>query len=178
MKYKNGGNSMNEVFAKPAVGAIIEKEENGEKYILIQTRQKENAGTQNGMLEIPAGKIREYENIFDTLRREVMEETGLSITEIVGENDIIEDDLSGYKVITYSPFSITQNLSGGYSLIVQVFICKAKGNLVKETNETKDIHWITVDELKDLYINNRKALWPIHVNAIKKYLKKEKKYDT
>lgn len=33
---------MKEVFAKPTVGAIIEKKENGKDYILIQTRQKEN----------------------------------------------------------------------------------------------------------------------------------------
>ncbi len=61
---------MRETFAKPAVGAIIEKSEKGERYILIQERQKENGGIENGMLELPAGKIREFENIFDALRRE------------------------------------------------------------------------------------------------------------
>ena len=161
---------MKEVFAKPAVGAIIEKKENGQKYILIQTRQKKDAGIENGMLEIPAGKIREYENIFETLRREVKEETGLTITEIMGEQDIIEDDVTGYKVITFVPFCSTQNLSGGYSIVLQTFICKAKGIPLANTNETNNIHWISIDELKDLYINNRTSFYPLHVNAIKKYL--------
>jgi len=31
------------------------------------------------MIEIPAEKIREYESVFDALRREVWEETGLNI---------------------------------------------------------------------------------------------------
>lgn len=69
-----------EKFAIPCVAAIIEKIINNEKYILIQTRQKENGAETNGMLEVPAGKIREYENIFEALRREVREETGLTIT--------------------------------------------------------------------------------------------------
>ncbi|MEF2562499.1 MAG: hypothetical protein UI647_06930 [Negativibacillus sp.] len=48
-----------EVFAKPCVGAIIEKIIGNERHILIQTRQKEDGNETNGMLEIPAGKIRE-----------------------------------------------------------------------------------------------------------------------
>ena len=51
---------MMEIFVKPAVGAIIEKSENGCNYLLIQERRKENGGTENGLLEIPAGKIRDY----------------------------------------------------------------------------------------------------------------------
>ena len=75
-----------EKFAIPCVAAIIEKIINNEKYILIQTRQKEDGAETNGMLEIPAGKIREYENVFVALRREVKEETGLTITKILGED--------------------------------------------------------------------------------------------
>lgn len=50
-----------EIFAKPCVGAIIEKVIGNDKYILIQTRQKEDGDETNGMIEIPAGKIREYD---------------------------------------------------------------------------------------------------------------------
>nr|WP_314654365.1 NUDIX domain-containing protein [uncultured Fusobacterium sp.] len=75
-----------EKFAIPCVAAIIEKIVNNEKYILIQTRQKEDGAETNGMLKIPAGKIREYENVFVALRREVKEETGLTITKILGED--------------------------------------------------------------------------------------------
>ena len=62
-----------EKFTVHCVAAIIEKILNTEKYILIQTRQKEDGAETNGMLEIPAGKIREYENIFEALKREVKE---------------------------------------------------------------------------------------------------------
>lgn len=56
-----------EKFVIPCVAAIIEKIVNNEKYILMQTRQKEDGTETNGMLEIPAGKIREYENIFELI---------------------------------------------------------------------------------------------------------------
>ena len=84
----------NEIFAKPCVGAIIEKTIDGEKYMLIQTREKEDGQETNGMIEIPAGKIREYEDVFSALRREVWKETGLRITSIQGADDVTYNDLN------------------------------------------------------------------------------------
>ena len=86
-----------EKFAIPCVAAIIEKIVNNEKYILIQTRQKEDGAETNGMLEIPAGKIREYKNVFVALRREVKEETGLTITKILGEDRQVSKILRNIK---------------------------------------------------------------------------------
>ncbi len=50
-----------ELLAKPGVGGIIEKKINGIDYILIQERYKEDAGTEAGLIEIPAGKIRAFD---------------------------------------------------------------------------------------------------------------------
>ena len=86
----DGTHRIKEIFAIPCVGAIIEKVISNEKYILIQTRQKEDGNETNSMIEIPAGKIREYENIFLALRREVWEETGLKITQIYGEDSTVD----------------------------------------------------------------------------------------
>ena len=63
-----------ELFSKPGVGGIIEKNISGIDYILIQDRYKDDAKSESGLIEIPAGKIREFENIFDCLRREIWEE--------------------------------------------------------------------------------------------------------
>ena len=137
-----------EKFTVPCVAAIIEKIVNNEKYILIQTRQKEDGAETNGMLELPAGKIREYENIFEALRREVKEETGLSITKILGEDNQISNFIKGNEVISYTPYCITQNLSGAYSIILNTFLCETKGELLTETNESQNIHWIKIEEFK------------------------------
>ena len=113
---------LNEIFAKPCVGAIIEKTIEEEKYILVQTRQKEDGNETNGMLEIPAGKIREYEDIFSTLRREVFEETGLKITKIYGEESSISSTTGNVTTLSFEPYCITQNLSGAYSIILNTLL--------------------------------------------------------
>lgn len=161
---------MKEVFAKPAAGAIIEATVHQQKCILIQERQKENGGLENGMLEIPAGKIREYENIYDALRREVWEETGLHLTEIQGEKDAVVCTVNGYKVISYQPYCSSQNLSGGYALIVQTFLAKAEGTLLEQTNETTHIRWITLEKCRDMIIKSPEAFYPMHLNTLRKYL--------
>ena len=142
-----------EKFAIPCVAAIIEKIVNNEKYILIQTRQKEDGAETNGMLEIPAGKIREYENIFEALKREVKEETGLTITKILGEDRQISNLIDGNEVISYTPYCVTQNLSGVYSIILNTFLCEAEGELLSETNESQNIHWMKIEDLKKILKN-------------------------
>ncbi|NMM63619.1 NUDIX domain-containing protein [Clostridium sp. P21] len=160
-----------EKFAKPAVGAIIEKEIDGEKFILVQERQKEYGGKENGMLEIPAGKIREYENVFEALRREVKEETGLIITKINGEECSAQSCVNGNKVISFQPYCVTQNLSGAYSLILNTFLCEAEGVLAESTDETQNIHWQKADFILDMLKTNPDSFFLMHVNALKKYFK-------
>lgn len=62
------------------VSAIIERERGGEREVLVQTRWKPEQDPQySGTLEIPAGGIHVYENVYDAITREVLEETGLQI---------------------------------------------------------------------------------------------------
>lgn len=88
-----------EQFSIPGAGGIIVKEINYEKNILIQTRIKPNAPCEDGLLEIPAGKIRAFESIFNTLKREIKEETGLDVVEILGENLSMDADFKTKKNI-------------------------------------------------------------------------------
>ena len=161
---------MKETFALPAVGAIIVKHVENEEYILVQTREKNSDDGTDGLLEIPAGKIREYENIFEALKRKVWEETGLHITKIHGEEESQVIDVDGNKTILFNPYCVTQNLSGAYSLILSTFLCEAEGELLKKTNETEDIHWMRRDELKVIVANNPEKIFLMHVNALRKYL--------
>ena len=98
---------MKETFAIPAVGAIIVKKTENEEYILVQNRKKNNGDGMDGLLEIPAGKIREYENVFEALRREVWEETGLHLTKIQDEEESKFLDVNGNKTIIFSPYCVT-----------------------------------------------------------------------
>lgn len=159
-----------EVFAKPCAGAIIEKIIDGERHILLQTRQKSGGGDTNGMLEIPAGKIREYEDVFSTIRREVREESGLTVTKIYGEEFSTVTHIGNVKTLSFEPFCITQNLSGAYSIILNTFICEAEGEPLSSTDETQNIGWVNISEVRRIVEDEPQRVFFMHINALKKYL--------
>lgn len=159
-----------ETFAIPCVGAIIKKDIAEEEYILIQERQKGDDRDTNGLIEFPAGKIREYENVYDTLRREVKEETGLSITKIYGEDDIVFYNESSSEILSFEPFCITQNLKDIYSIVLHTFLCEGDGDILKKSDESQNIRWIKKTELKKKVIANPECFFQMHINALRKYL--------
>ena len=168
---------MTELFSKPAAGGIIEKVVDGEVYILMQERDKGN-DLEEGMIEIPAGKIREFENIYDCLRREIFEETGLEVTYIQGEEEAEIIEHNGYKVINYTPFSCSQNVAGEYPIMVQVFICRASGEALNGSDESRNIRWVSLTELGNMLRDKEESFYPMHISTLKKYLKsKEQKRD-
>lgn len=162
-----------ETFAIPGAGGIIEKVEGNVNYILIQERFKEDSPQENGLIEIPAGKIRAFESIYDCLRREVKEETGLDVINIDGENEAEICELNGYRTINYTPFSSTQNLQGAYPIMVQVFICRVAGELKEESDEARNFRWITLKELSDRLENKPDKFYPMHTITLKKYLREK-----
>ena len=159
-----------EVFAKPCVGAIIEKSIGGIPHILLQTRQKPDGDETNGKLEIPAGKIREYESVFDALRREVQEETGLRVTGIREEESAGRIQFCGAGTISMEPFCVTQNLSGAYSILLLTFICEAEGELLERSDETEDIRWMPVSEVRRILAEEPERFFFMHLHALRKYL--------
>lgn len=160
----------NEVFANPCVGAIIEKSIDGIPHILLQTRQKPGGDETNGKLEIPAGKIREYESVWDALRREVREETGLRVTEIRGEDAVSAVCSGGAQTIAVEPFCVTQNLSGAYSILLLTFICQAEGELLERTEETEEIRWVPVSAVERMVREEPERFFFMHLQGLRKYL--------
>jgi len=159
-----------ERFSIPGVGGIIEREMGGTKNILMQTRIKTNAPHENGLIEIPAGKIRAFENIFQALKREIREETGLEVVEIQGENSSTIYEGSSYKVVNFTPFSCSQNLIGDYPIMVFVFICKVKGELLPFSDESQDYKWMSLEEVKRIVEDSPQSLYPMHVDTLRKYI--------
>ena len=161
---------MIEKFQIPGVAGIIEREELNDKQILIQERVKSDAPKEKGLIEIPAGRIREFENIFNALRREVFEETGLTVTEISREktSDLICQN--GYKVIGYEPFFVSQNLEGAYPILVITFLCKAEGDTLLKSDESENIKWISIRELDNTLRNHPEKFYPMHISSLRKYL--------
>ncbi len=161
---------MREKFAIPGVGGLITKNEDGVEYILLQDRSKKGSESEEGLIEIPAGKIREYENIFDCLRREIFEETGYIVQNIVGEKESTIISCNGYEVLSYEPFNSSQNLTGNYPIMVQIFLCQIKedNEIHSGSDESKNIRWMKKTELKELLVQRNK-FYPMHINTLGKF---------
>ena len=94
----------------------------------------------------------------------------MTITRILGEDRQISNLIDGNEVISYTPYCVTQNLSGAYSIILNTFLCEAEGELLTETNESQNIHWIKIEELRRFLKNNPEKIFLLHINALQKYL--------
>jgi 8-oxo-dGTP pyrophosphatase MutT (NUDIX family) len=152
----------------PFVGAIIEKEIEGKRYVLIQKRQKMTDPIYSGSVEIPGGKFRAYEDVYETLKREVKEETGLSVTVINGEERRLSVKNRGDESVLIEPFCVTQMKNGPF--IGLIFLCQAEGKLLIKTNESSDIRWMEYTKLRDLVIKNQEKIYTVFLGPLKKYL--------
>ncbi len=159
-----------EHFSIPGAGGIIVKRIDNTEHVLLQERCKPDASKEHGLLEIPAGKVRAFECIFDTLKREIKEETGLNVTQILGENLSSVYEGNSYKVINFVPFSCSQNIEGTYPIMVFVFVCNVEGELLPFSNESKNYKWVSVKEMKILLNKNHELFYPMHVDTLKKYV--------
>lgn len=156
------------------VSAILEKQEAGKRMIFIQTRWKpQTSPTYTGLFEIPAGGIDGYENVYDALRREVKEETGLEITKII-------DDYHGAAIEScphdishvFRPFLCQQVLetNGGLPWIGFVFRCEAEGTPVAQPDEARDPQWMAVEELERLLQQNPEKFFPLQLTTLLDYV--------
>lgn len=140
-------------FALPFVAGIIEREYNGQRQFLIQTRQDGRNAIYNGTFEFAAGSLDKlYENVYKTLAHEIKEETGLILKRII--NDSQTGVISAQKsdaAFGFRPFCCLQQLREGAPWVGFVFRCEVEdGEPRGQEGETKNVRWIGEQELKML----------------------------
>lgn len=128
----------------PVVWAIIEKEENWEKYILIQTRWKPWT-EYHDTIETPVWRIEDWENIFVSLYREIKEECNLEISHINKQEANVWTNS-----IWFNPLYCTQQLADWLPRIMFGFVCKCIWELKHQEEETRNPRRIKVSDLPKL----------------------------
>lgn len=161
------------------VSAILEKNINNKPHIFIQTRWKpKTSPTYSGMIEIPAGGVEPYENVYEAICREVKEETGLTITKFINnfQSEISENRIHD-KNHVFSPFICQQSLktNGGLPWVGFVFRCEVTGEINIQKKEAKDPRWISIDELKKILKKHPETIFPLQYPVLKHYLSTIKK---
>lgn len=151
---------------------IIERGKGKSLQVLVQTRWKYSDARHSGFLEIPGGHIKLGETVFDALKREVKEETGLSITSIYPNKKVSVKGNDSDEGIAFVPFC-GQTFKGS-SRIGFVFLAKAKGKLIpKGVRDAKESHWVSFKELKELV--KKKKFWSYDLAALKYYIQEKEK---
>ncbi|MCL2545715.1 MAG: NUDIX hydrolase [Oscillospiraceae bacterium] len=134
--------------------AIIIKNENDNEMVLVQRCFRTGIPKH---FEFPGGCNEWGESIIDTLKREVMEEVGLTVTKIYG----VEHHSDTNDVETFMPYSVyfgkqgwtfkSGELEGERGKSVGVhFKCEAIGTPLENGDKTVDIQWVTPKELRAL----------------------------
>jgi 8-oxo-dGTP diphosphatase len=161
---------------RAVVSAIIEKVEDGKRYIFMQTRWKPQASpTYLGVLEIPAGGIDGYENAYDAVKREVNEETGLIITRFIDDEQTpVMYARPGDASIAFRPFLCQQVLetNGGLPWVGFVFRCEAEGEIVMQSTEAKDPRWVSVEELDGIIRTTPEKIFSLQLATLRYYIDK------
>jgi 8-oxo-dGTP diphosphatase len=125
--------------------AIIERETTAGVEIVLQTRNKPAEGGK--YLELPGGRIEEFESLIEGLKREVREETGLELIYIQGSNTKVDAQSQDTNVECLQPFAVYQTTKGPVDTMGVYFRCQATGELLAVGHETENIQWLPVQQI-------------------------------
>lgn len=156
------------------VSAILEKRDGKETFVLIQTRYKPAVSPlYSGLLEIPAGIVEAYENVYDALKREIEEETGLKLMKVLGNPpEATTQNRPSETNFVFQPFLCQQTLKteGGLPWVGLVFRCEVSGVLKAQSAETRNPRWLSLSQLKQLIENKPETIFPLQYPVLKYYL--------
>jgi len=161
--------------AIPYVGAIVERQNNGVKEVLLSTRWKPHADpVYSGTFEFPAGVLdKPYESVYDTVAREIEEEVGLTLKAIKGEDKTkVYSPKGSDEIIAFRPFCCTQQLKDGKPWVGFVFIAEVEdGEPKAQLSETKDAKWVAADEVKQMVETSPEQFFGLELPAWEYYFK-------
>jgi 8-oxo-dGTP pyrophosphatase MutT (NUDIX family) len=132
-----------EALVVPNVAAVVYSEDRTR--ILLQRRDKAGEAVR-GRLEVPGGRWRAGESPQDVVHREVLEETGLTVVEMLtGSTDY--NFTAGISIQASRPSAVVAGLGGAYPAVLLAFECTATGVPRALAGETAAPAWWDLDDV-------------------------------
>ncbi len=141
--------------------------------LLLQKRWKPLVSpTYSGLLEIPAGGVNTFEQVFAAVKREVLEETGLRVTHIANAELVISEENNQEHHIAFQPYICQQTLKtqDGLPWIGFVFLCQAEGEPLKKSSEAVEIAWTKLEDIQEKITHHSDQFFPLQIPVLKYYL--------
>jgi len=107
------------------------------KILVLREAATYDEGTNGGRYQLPGGRVEPGENIFDALKREVQEETGLQIE--VGQPIYAGE---------WSP--VIKGVQ--HQIVGMFFVCNASENNVRLSHEHDSYKWIDPTDSPELHV--------------------------
>lgn len=128
------------------VRAFIIREQDGVEEVYVQRRMKAHEG--KFPIELPGGQLKEYESLLDCLKREVKEETGFDVIEVVDSLEYVKTKSpQGFVVECMSPFAVYQTVEGPVDSMGVYFKCYVSGKGLDIGDDSERVGWVTREEL-------------------------------
>jgi len=158
MKFKNRENELitkdnigdREIFHPRSVAIvatiIIKTDEN--LYVLMNQR---GTGTPDfqGLWNMPCGYLDWDESATEAVYREVYEETGVNLPELLENNKVLKTDLEQPWYTNHLPDSNRQNITLRFGAIVETDKLPHLTNEYSEPDEVSDLRWIKLDNVEN-----------------------------
>lgn len=128
----------------PVIRAIVEITD-GTDSILLQRRSDPDEAV-FGLLELPGGMWRAGESPDHAIAREVLEETGVSLTTVSGiAVDALDDRRS---IATITPLTVIAGVDGAFPAVHIIVTASGRGTPTPSDGESFDVRWWQVESVR------------------------------
>lgn len=131
------------------VRALIVRERADVEEVYVQKRMKDHEGAQP--IELPGGQLEKYESLIDCLKREVKEETGFDIIDIIDPLNYVQTSSNKEFIVEcMSPFAVYQTVEGPIDSMGVYFKCNVTGTALAKGDDSQSVGWVTREKLLEL----------------------------
>ncbi|HLR16057.1 MAG TPA: NUDIX hydrolase [Bacillota bacterium] len=129
------------------VRAILIRERDEAEEVYVQRRKKAHEGVYP--IELPGGQLEPYESLLDCLKREVKEETGLDVIEVIDPLKTVQTTSThGFVVECMSPYAVYQTVEGPVDSMGVYFKCYVSGEALEVGDDSERVGWVTKEALE------------------------------